>query len=123
MKAKIPLLIAASLFLATVSKAQYGREYADNHLTIQGQVVIPGPAVVGYGYNNAYRERYEENRDRRDYDYTRFADQKDWRAAEYERYCRDHRDYRMNRSDFYRDRCGYQQVRYCAPKRVIVYRY
>ena len=46
MKAKFPILIAAGLFLVTVSKAQYGGEYAAPQIAIQGQVVIPGRAYA-----------------------------------------------------------------------------
>ena len=109
MKTKIPILIAVGLFLATVTEAQYHGPYADHGVAIHAQVIIPGQGVIGYGYNNAESVRYDERRD--------------WRADEYERFCRDHREYRGDRRAFYRDHCGYRPVPYCAPRRVVVYRY
>jgi hypothetical protein len=128
MKAKLTILIATGLFLATVSKAQYGGGYADNQVSIQGQINIPGPAYVGFGYNKMYRERFDEHRDRRDGyndpgNYGRYDNHRDWRAEAYERYCRETRGYRMCREEFYRDHCGYRITPYCAPRRVIVYGY
>ena len=52
MKTKIPILIAAGMFLATVSKAQFP---VGGQVVIQGRVVLPAPpvpVVVGYEYNN-----------------------------------------------------------------------
>ena len=135
MKTKIPFLIAAGLFLATASMAQYGTLNPDSRVVIQGQVVIPGHAVVAYGYNNLPPVRYEENYDRREddcgrhedrrnqrhYGYERYDDQLDWRAAEYERYSHDHRDFRMSREDFYRDQCEYRGNHHNHNKKVIVY--
>jgi hypothetical protein len=124
MKAKFPILIAAGLFLATVSKAQYGRDYAGAHFAIQGQVVIPGRTVVAYDYNNFARDRYDGQRERREDEYKRFCrEHRDWREDEYQRYCRDHREFRGDRRDYYRDQCRYRVAPYCAPRPVVVYGY
>jgi hypothetical protein len=102
MKTKIPILIAASIFLATVTKAQYPGGYADNRVVIQGRVFIPGPPVISFEYNNVPREQYVEYRDRRDGDYNRYNERRDWREVEYERYCRENRKHRMSREEYYR---------------------
>jgi hypothetical protein len=117
MKFKFPILIAAGLLIATVSKAQYGGGYANSHVVIQGQINIPGPAYVGYGYNNIDR------RDNREGNYGRYDDRRDWRGDEYERYCRDHREYRGDRRAYYREHYTYRSVPSCAPRRVVVYGY
>lgn len=109
MNAKFPILVAAGLFLVTVSKAQYAASCADPRVVIQGRVVIPGRAVIAYDYNNI---AYEYN------NYVprgRYDERRDWRADEYERYCRDHREYRGDRRAFYRDRADYRYT----PKRAI----
>lgn len=109
MKAKIPILIAAGLFLAIASKAQYP---AGGHVYIQGQVVLPAPplpVVVGYGYDNPSYGRYEDRRD--------------WRDDEYERYCREHREYRGDRRAYYRDQCDYRGRPHFHRKHVVVYGY
>lgn len=116
MNYKFPVLIAAGLFLATVSKAQFGGGCADNRVVIQGQIHIPGPANIGFGYNN--QVRYE---DRRYADNGRFDDRRDWRGDEYERYCREHREYRGDRRAYYHDFHSYRPAPYCAPQRVVVY--
>ncbi len=127
MKYKFPILIAAGLFLATVSKAQYGGGYGDNRVIIQGQIHIPGPAYVGYGYNNQARfedRRYADNGrfdDRRYDDHDRYYERRDWRADEYERYCRDHREYRGDRRAYYRDHCDYRPAPFCPAPRVFVH--
>lgn len=135
MKTKLPFMFAAGLFYATLSMAQYGGPYAEKRVVIQGQVVVPGHAVVAYGYNNDAPLRYDDQNDRRDDDNSRYEDRqnrrddeynrynnpRDWRAVEYERYCQDHRHYRMGRQDFYRDHCRYPVAPYCAPRRVVVY--
>jgi hypothetical protein len=123
MNFKFPILIAAGLLIAGASKAQYNRSYNDNRVAIQGQFAIPGRVVIGYNYNSLARDRYDEHRD--------------WRADEYERYCRDHRDYRGDRRDYYqdryeyrgdrrdnyRDRYDYRAARDCAPRQLVVYGY
>jgi len=91
MKAKFPILIAAGLFLATVSNAQYAAP------CYNPRIVVQAPRVIGYGY---------APRDRRD-----------WRADQYERYCRDHRDYRGDRRAFYRDRYSYRVAPFSTPRR------
>jgi hypothetical protein len=101
MKFKFPILIAALLLIVTVSKAQYGGGYNDHRVNIQGRVFIPGRTV--------YQTHYDNRRD--------------WRADEYERFCREHREYRGGREAYYRDYCGYRPVPYCAPRRVVVIRY
>jgi hypothetical protein len=123
MKAKFPLLIAAGLFLATVSKAQYGEAY------VHAQVVIPGRAAVvynnnvDYGYGNKH-DRYEDRRDWKEGEREFHGrGHREWREDAYENYCREHREYRGCRNDFYRDYYGYRPAPYCAPKRVVVYGY
>lgn len=137
MKAKFPLLIAAGLFFATVSKAQYGEAY------VHAQVVIPGRAVVDYnnnnidyGYGNKH-DRYEDRRDWKEDEYEGHGRRdwkegerefhgrghREWREDAYKNYCREHREYRGCRNDFYRDYYGYRPAPYCAPKRVVVYGY
>jgi len=103
MKAKIPLLIAAGLFLATVSKAQYGGAY------VNASVVIPGQAVVAYNDNHFDRDRY--------------ADRREWREDEGHRYGRYQREFWGDRDDYYRYHRGYRVAPYCAPRRVVVYGY
>ena len=123
MKTKIPILIATLLFLATVSKAQYGGDYGDNRVSVHGQIVIPGTVAIGYGYNNAGYERYDDRRDRR-YDAHRdwrYDDRRDWRAEQYERYCHENRGYRINREEFYRDHCDNRAYPYYAPRKVVEY--
>jgi hypothetical protein len=93
MKAKFPILIAAGLFLATVSNAQYAAP------CYNPRIVVQTPPVISYGYGYAPRDRRE------------------WRADEYERYCREHRDYRGNRRAFYRDRYNYRVAPFSAPRR------
>jgi hypothetical protein len=124
MKTKIPILIAAGLFFATVSKAQYHESYSNHRLAIQAQVIFPGQAVIGYGYNNMEPVRYDERRDWRADEYERFCrEHRDWREDKYQGYCRDHREYRGDRRAFYRDHYGYRTVPYCAPRREVVYGY
>jgi len=123
MKTKIPILIAAGLFLATASKAQYGPACPENRVVIQGRVFLPGPPIISFEYNNAPRDRYVEYRDRRNEDYNRYNDRRDWREIEYERYCRETRKHRMSREDFYRDRCDYRGRPYFPPQREAGYGY
>ncbi len=127
MKTKIPVLIAAGLFLVSVSKAQYGAPCPDNRVVIQGRVVIPGPPVIAYQYSNVAPVRYDEHRDRRQDDYGRYNgrynDRGDWREVEYDRYCREQRGYRMSREEFYRDRCDYRGNPHYKQKKVVVYGY
>ena len=124
MKAKFPILIAAGLFMATVSKAQYGGDYSAPHFAIQGQVVIPGRASVNYDYNNYTRGQFDGRRAWRADEYERFCrDHRDWREDEYQRYCQYHREFRGDRYDYYRDHYRYRATPYCAPKRVVVYGY
>jgi hypothetical protein len=124
MKAKFPILIAAGLFLVTVSQAQYGGDYAAPHFSIQGQVVIPGRANVHYDYDHVARDRYDGRREWRADEYESFSrEHRDWREDEYQRYCRDHREFRGDRRDYNRDQYGYRVAPYCAPKRVVVYGY
>lgn len=129
MKTKISLLIAAGLFFATATKAQYGAPCPDNRVVIQGRVVIPGPPVIAFQYSNAAPAYYGEHRDRRDNDYGRYEsygrydDRGDWRAVEYDRYCREQRGYRMSREEFYRTRCDYRGNPHYKQKKVVVYGY
>lgn len=120
MKAKFPILIAAGLFLVSVSKAQYGAAYASPHFAIRAQVVIPGRAYVNYDNNSYARDRYDGRREWRAEEYERFCRaHRDWREAEYQRYCRDHREFRGDRNDYYRDHYNYRVAPYCAPRRVV----
>jgi hypothetical protein len=78
MNAKFPILIAAGLFFAGVSKAQYAGRYDDHR--------------VGMA-----RGRYDERRDRRavEYEHSR-RDHRDYRGDRRE-YYRDRNDYRGGR--------------------------
>ena len=109
MKTKIPILIAAGLFLATVTKAQYGAPCHDNRVIVQAHIGFPVPVPVFNHY-----EYYPERR-------VRYEDRRDWRAEQYERYCHEARDYRMSREEFYRDRCDSRANPYNAPRRVVEY--
>ena len=110
MKTKIPILIAAGLFLATVSKAQYGAPCRDNRVIIQAHIgfPVPVPVVDHYEYYPVARVSYDDRRD--------------WRAEQYERYCRENRGYRMSREQFYRERCDSRANTYYAPRKVVDYR-
>jgi hypothetical protein len=101
MKFKFPILIATALLIVSVSKAQYGSGYVDNRVNIHGRIIIPG--------RTAYQARYDNRRD--------------WRADEYERFCREHRGYRGGREAYYRDHWSYRPEPFCAPRRVVVYGY
>jgi hypothetical protein len=121
MKTKIPVLIVAGLFLATVTKAQYGPP-RDNRVVIQAHLGFPIPVPVAYNYDYYYgsRDRYDHRRDRRDgrdaaYGY--YDDRRDWRAEQYERYCRENRGYRISREEFYRDRCDNRNRSYYPEQR------
>jgi hypothetical protein len=107
MKTKIPILIAAGLFFATVTKAQYGAPCRDNRIIVQAHIgfPVPVPVVCNYGYNQVPRERYDDRWDGRDGNYARYDDRRDWRAEQYERYCHENRGYRMSREEFYRGHC------------------
>ena len=111
MKTKIPILIAAGLFLATVTEAQYGVPYHDNRVIIQAHIgfPVPAPIVTHYEYYPVKRERYDERRD--------------WREVQYERYCHENRGYRMSREEFYRDRCDPRANPHSAPREVEYRRY
>lgn len=135
MKTKIPILLAASLLLVAVTKAQYAAPCPDNRVVIQGQVFLPGQAYIAVNYNggrdryddNHYRReedhgRYDDHRNRRNDGYGRYDDRRDWREVEYERYCRETRGCRMSREEFYRSRCDYRMKPGYQP-RVVVYHY
>jgi hypothetical protein len=118
MKAKFPILIAAALLVTTVSKAQYGRVYADAQIGVQGQIVFPGSAIIAYNYHNQPRERYDDRREWRDNDDERFyREHRDWREDEYQRYCHEHREWRGDRRDYYRDHYNYRVAPYNTPRR------
>lgn len=120
MKTKFPILIAAGLLLVSVSKAQYGGAYAAPQFAIQGQVVIPGRASINYDYNNYNRDRYDGRREWRADEFERFCRaHRDWREDEYQRYCRDHREFRGDRNVYYRDHYMYRVAPYCAPRKVV----
>lgn len=109
MKTKIPILIAAGLLLASVTKAQYGygAPCRDNRVVVQAHIGFPIPVPVAVGYSNYYpshvvyeHPRYED----RGYDNRGYYEQ-DWRAVAFDRYCHENRGYRMSREDFYRNHC------------------
>ena len=127
MKTRFYFLIAASFFIVSVSKAQYGAPCADNRVVVQGQFVIPGRAVVSVNYHTAPREQYYDYPEQRVAEYGYREDHRDnhrdWREDAYNRYCHENRGYRISREEFYRTHCAYQTVPYCAPRKVVVYRY
>jgi|GEM_PF-598578 len=137
MKTKISFLIAAGLFFAFSSKAQFGVPCPENRVVIQGRLVIPAPPLVTIQYSNSAPARYDEYSDRRynnnvgyddrcgkrELDYGRYDDRRDWRAAEYEHYCREHRGYRISREEFYHDRCDYKGNPHYRQKKMVVYGY
>ena len=110
MKTKILILIAAGLFLATVTKAQYEVPRHDNRIIVQAHIGFPVPVPVVNHY-----EYYPETR-------VRYDDRRDWRAEQYERYCHEVRGYRMSREEFYHDRCDSKVHTYNAPRKVVEYR-
>jgi hypothetical protein len=120
MKTKIPILIAAGLLLASVTKAQYGygAPCRDTRVVIQAHIGFPIPVPVAVGYSNYYpsqvvyeHPRYDDraydNRgyDNRGNDNRGYNDQRDWRAVAYDRYCHENRGYRMSREEYYRNHC------------------
>jgi hypothetical protein len=120
MKTKIPILIAAGLFIAITTKAQYGDPYHENRVVIQAHIgiPIPIPAVYNHDYYHPAPVCYED----RNAGYVRYDDRHDWRAEQYERYCRENRGRRMSREEFYRDRCDSRANSYYAPRKVAEYR-
>jgi hypothetical protein len=110
MKTKIPILIAAGLFLANVTKAQYGAPCHDNRVIIQADIGFPVPVPFVNHYEN-----YPVSR-------VGYDNRRDWRAEQYERYYRENRGYRMSREEFYRDRCDSKANPYYAPRKVAEYR-
>jgi hypothetical protein len=120
MKTKIPILIAAGLFIAISTKAQYGAPYHENRVVIQAHIgiPIPVPAVYNRDYYQSAPVCYED----RNAGYVRYDDRHDWRAEQYEHYCRENRGRRMSRDEFYRDRCDSRANSYYAPRRVVEYR-
>ena len=61
MKTKIPILIAAGLFIAISTKAQYGAPYHENRVVIQAHIGIPIPVpVVNYDYYHPAPVCYED---------------------------------------------------------------
>ena len=120
MKTKIPILIAAGLFIVTATKAQYGGPYHENRVIIQAHIGIPIPVPVVYNHDYYHPAPvcYEE----RNAGYGRHDDRYDWRAEQYERYCRENRGNRMSREEFYHDRCDSRANPYYAPRKVVEYR-
>jgi hypothetical protein len=110
MKTRIPILIAAGLFIASTTSAQYGQSYPDHRVVIQAHFgfPVPVPVVNHYEYYPVNRERYDNRRD--------------WRAEQYERYCHETRGYRMSREEFYRDRCDPRGNPHYVPRKVTDYR-
>jgi hypothetical protein len=127
MKTRLYLLIAASFFIVTVSKAQYGASCTDNRLVVQSQVVIPGHTLVSVNYRSAPREQYYDYPEQRVAEYDRRDDhhdeRRDWREEAYNHYCHENRGYRISREEFYRSHCDYRSVPYYAPRKVVVYGY
>ena len=103
MKARLFILIAAGIFFTTATKAQYGAPCADPRYGYQSS------GFVNYNYNNYARDRYN--------------DQRGWRDVEYDRYCRDHREYRGDRRAYYQERVYVHPAPFWAPRRVVVVRY
>ena len=97
MKSKISLLIAAGLFIVTATKAQYGAPYHENRVVIQAHIGIPIPVPVVYNYD--YYHRVPVCNENRNAGYGRYDDRRDWRAEQYERYCRENRRQRMSREE------------------------
>src|SRR5882757_6820169 len=120
MKTKIPILIAAGLFIAITTNAQYGASYHENRVVIQAHIgfPIPVPVVYNYDYYHPAPVCYED----RNAGYVRNDDRHDWRAEQYERYCHENRGRRMSRKEFYRDRCDSRANSYYAPRKVVEYR-
>src|SRR5258707_8443953 len=110
MKTKIPILIAVGLFIAGVTKAQYGAPCNDNRVIVQAHIgfPVPVPIVNHYEYYPVARGRFDDRRD--------------WKAEQFERYCRENRGYRMSREEFYRERCESRVHPYYAPRKVVEYR-
>ena len=110
MKTKIPILIAAGLFIATATNAQFGPPCRDNRVVIQAHFgfPVPVPVVNHYEYYPVTRDRYDDRRD--------------WRAEQYERYCHETRGRWMSREEFYRDHCDPRGNRSYAPGREVEYR-
>jgi hypothetical protein len=109
MKTKIPILIAAGLFIATITQAQYGAPSRNNRLVIQAHIgfPLPVPVINHYEYYPVAQERYDD---------------RDWRAEQYEHYCLENRGYRMSREQFYRERCDVRTTPYYVPRKVVEYR-
>jgi hypothetical protein len=120
MKTKIPILIAAGLLLTVATKAQYGGPYHENRVVIQAHIGIPIPVPVVYDYN--YYHPAPVCYDERNAGYNRHDKRRDWRAEQYERYCRENRGRRISREEFYRDQCDQRANPYYAPRKVTEYR-
>jgi hypothetical protein len=120
MKTKIPILIATGLFIVTASKAQYGAPYCENRVVIQAhiRIPIPAPVVFNYDYDHPAPVYYEN----RNVGYDRYDDHRDWRAEQYESYCRENKGYRISREEFYRDHCDSRDREYHGPRKVVEYR-
>jgi hypothetical protein len=120
MKTKIPILIAAGLFIAITTNAQYGPSYHENRVIIQAHIGFPIPVPVVYNddYYHPAPVCYEDG----NAGYVRYDERHDWRAEQYERYCRENRWRRMSRKEFYRDHCDSRANSYYAPRKVVEYR-
>ena len=128
MKARIPLLIAAGLFFATLTKAQYQDRRDDDRNRAENAY------NNAYNYNHGDHDRYDDHRDR---DHDRYDDHNnrydnrrdvyygrgDWRAVEYDRYCREHRNCRIDRDDFYRNPYYYIPRPLFPPQPVVYFRF
>src|SRR4051812_34723523 len=119
MKTKIPILIAAGLLLTVATKAQYGGPYHEKRVVIPHiGIPIPVPVVYDYNYYRPAPVCYDE----RNAGYNRHDKRRDWRAEQYERYCRENRGRRISREEFYRDQCDQRANPYYAPRKVTEYR-
>jgi len=128
MKTRIPLLIAAGLFLSTISKAQFAPACNDSRVVFQAGVSVGFPPSPVY-HDNRNWNREDDNRDYYDnrgyYDNRKaeYRDKHHWKKMdEYERFCYDHPAYRVSRHDFYRNR-DFHYRRCAEPRAVVVYRY
>ncbi|HEY2347377.1 MAG TPA: hypothetical protein VGH64_00115, partial [Puia sp.] len=115
MKTKIPILIATGLFITAIANAQFGSPFHDSRVVIQAHIGFPAPVPVAYNYDyyQSPRAHYDVHRT---VDYGYNIDHRDWRAEQYERYCRENRSYRMSREEFYRDRYDSRMSPYHTPR-------
>ena len=119
MKTRIPLLIAAGLFLSTMSKAQ--PVCNDGRVILQAGVSVGFPPAPVY-HDNRNWNRNDDHRGYYDNRKVEYRDRRYWKMDEYERFCYDHPAYRVSRRDFYSNR-DFHYRRCAEPRAVVVYRY